>query len=445
MPEPRPPLKVIEGGRRPRRPVAPALELGALGLGLTLTIIWMAGLDGWREHLGTFQALYAVAFAFFALPLLRRRRYANVPAAPWMVVGVAVAARLALLPVTPSLSDDVHRYVWEGIVVVEGNNPYTQAPADSALVHLRDDTIYPGVNHKELSTIYPPLGEAGFALVAAVSPTVLAMKTWVVLHDIALVLVLLIMLRRRRLGVIPLIAYAWNPLVLVEFAGSGHNDPTAMLWLAVAMHLASTRPVGSALALSVGVLVKLGPLLALPFLIRAWSTRARLVCLACLSTGLGAFWLLTRGDSSGLRAYASRWRNNELAFHYLDTWLGSFDAARWAVGGIIVGVMALALWKGWETLQASRLVIRVATMASAVVHPWYLGWTLMFEPFGPSAPWLLLSLTATLNYGLFRIPAEGASYHLPLAWRWVEYGLPLLLAVILTLHRRNRNAPRLPS
>jgi dipeptide/tripeptide permease len=218
-----------------------------------------------------------------------------------------------------------------------------------------------------------------------------------------------------------------------------------MLWLAVALHLMSSRPVLSATALSLGVLVKLGPLLALPFLFRRWNAKARIACLVFLTVGLGSFWILTRGESSGLRAYASRWRNNEIVFHYLEAWLGDFDAARLAASLIVAGVLAVALWRGWETVQASRLVIRVATLVSAVIHPWYLGWALMFEPFRPSAPWLLLSLTVTLNYGLFRVPAEGRSYHLPLEWRWVEYGLPLLLAAILIMHAHRRNSMRLRS
>lgn len=443
MSESRPPLRVVEGGGRPRPPLAPALELGAVGLGLCLTVALLAALPGWHAKLGTFQAVYAVAFGFSVLPLLRMKRYSDVPHAAWIVVGVALATRLALLPVTPSLSDDIHRYVWEGRVIVEGGNPYVSAPEDPSLAPLRDEAIYPGVNHKHLATIYPPVAEGGFALVAAVSPTVLAMKTWVVLHDMALVIVLLLMLRRRRLGVIPLVAYAWNPLVLVEFAGTGHNDPTAMLWLAVAFHLMTRRPTLSAIALAAGALVKLVPLLALPFLFREWTWRARATCIGLLTVGLGSFWVLTRGSNSGLRAYADTWRNNELVFHYLERWTGDFGLARGLVAVAVAALILIALWKAWETVQASRLVVRVATVIAPVVHPWYLGWMLMFEPLAPSAPWLLLSLTTILNYGWLATPPEGTAFHLPVGGRWVEYGLPVLLGVVLAAGRWVRGRKRL--
>ena len=77
-----------------------------------------------------------------------------------------------------------------------------------------------------------------------------------------------------------------------------------------------------------------------------------------------------------------------------------------------------------------------------MLHPWYLGWVLAFEPIGLSGPWLLLSLTAVLNYGVLATPAEGRGFHLSLAWRWVEYGAPLALALLLALQARRDGGKR---
>jgi Glycosyltransferase family 87 len=440
----------VSGTRPPPRPADPgpsshaslsrALELAALGAGLTLTTTFIAGVRDPMHALGTYQALYAVAFTFFGLAVWQVRRFAGLPHAGAIVMAVAIAARMPLLFTGPSLSDDLYRYVWEGRVIVHGGNPYAQSPADPALAPLRDRTIHPRVNHPELATIYPPLAEAEFALVARISATVRAFKFWVVLHDLALIAVLMRLLKRQGSGAIAAIAYAWNPLVIVEFAGSGHMDPMAMLWLAVAWLACDRRPVLSALALAAGVLIKLAPLVALPFFLRRWPWRARVTAGLTLAVGLGWFWMLTRGASSGLQAYWSRWRNNELVFYVLEHGLGGFDAARAAALAIVAVAVVLALIRHREVIPASRLSMRVATVVSPVVHPWYLAWVMMFEPFRPSAPWLLLSLTAVLNYGVFAAPAEGRSYHLPVAWRVVEYGLPLILAFVLVLVHRVRFA-----
>jgi hypothetical protein len=375
-----------------------------------------------------------------AITLIRRRRFEVLPRTGLIVLAVALAARVPLLLAAPTLSDDVYRYVWEGRVLVAGGNPYVQSPDDPALVSLRDREIHSRVNHPELATIYPPLAEAGFALVASLSDTVRAFKIWVLLHDMALILVLLRLFGRAGAGPLAVIAYAWNPLVIVEYAGSGHCDPTGILWLALAWLLLERRPAWSAVAFAAAVLVKLAPLVILPFFWRSWPGRTRAISAALLAAGLAVYAGLSRSPHSGLAAYWDRWRNNELVFHVLERGLGGFDAARFAVGGLIVLAILWAWRRYADGLDASRAVLRVATVAAPVVHPWYLGWTLMFEPRRPSAPWLLLSLTAVLNYGVLVSPVEGRDYHLSVGWRAVEYGVPLACALILGAWRRRASA-----
>jgi hypothetical protein len=421
-------------------PLAPALELLALGAGITLTMAMLARMPSWFEDLGRFQALAAVAFGFFALAIVRRERYRAIPRAGAAVFAVALAARAALFPTPPTLSGDLYRYVWEGRVAAAGLDPYRSSPGDSRLARLRD-RLWAPINHKQLSAIYPPLAIAGFAFVARFSPTVPAFKLWILLHDLALVAVLIAWTRRATGDAIGAIAYAWNPLVLIEYAGSGHNDPTALVWLALAFALARSRPTLSAIGLALGALVKLAPLIALPLLFARWPWRARIATLALLVPGLAFYWIETRASYSGLIAFWGTWRNNELLFHYLERWAGSFGVAR-TITIVIVGLaIGYALWRRGAPAIGARLAMRTATLVAPVFHPWYLGWTLLFEPLAPSAPWLLLSLTAFLNYGVLSTPIEGRSFHLPLPWRWFEYGIPLALAAALAL-RATATRPR---
>jgi hypothetical protein len=409
------------------------LRLAALGTGLVLTAVLAARLPSWRSELGTFQALFVVAFAFYALAVKVAARLEPTRVGILTVLLVAVATRVALLPVSPTLSDDLYRYVWEGRVVTHGGNPYRSGPLAPALERLRDRELFPRVNHPELASVYPPLAMAGFALVARVSPTVWAMKLWVILHDLALVACVLAWARPGRTSLGAALAYAWNPLVLVEYAGTGHNDPTAMLWLVLALIWAERSPIASAMALAVGVLVKLAPLAALPFLLRRWPWRARLTSLLMLGVGLGGYWLATRGPDSGLSAYWRTWLNNELAFHYLAAWTGRPDIARLLALGVATAVAVMAWTAAWDATRAARALLRTGVLVSPVAHPWYFGWVLVLEPLtggvrASFAPWALLSATCILSYGLFAPPREGGAYHLPLAWRWLEYGAPLALA-----------------
>ncbi len=435
MPGDRPSLSLVPGGREGAPPdLRAARELIAAGTGLVLTFVLMAQIGSWTRALGTFQSLYAIGFVFFALALARAGTR-SIPRAGLIVFAVALAARLALLPVTPTLSDDIYRYVWEGKVAAQGSDPWRASPSDPSLAHLRDRAIHPHINHPELSAIYPPLAIAGFAAVATLSPTVAAMKTWVLVNDLALVLVLIVWARRRRLGAQAVIAYAWNPLVVVEYAGSGHHDPTAIVWLVAALMWTERRPVLSALALAIGVLTRLAPLVALPFLMARWPWRARVLAIVPIALGLGWFWSRTRGPDSGLGAYWRTWSNNELAFGVLARVAGEPTLARGIAVGLVVGLVAFLAWRGHEAASATRTAMRAGFLLSPVAHPWYLGWVLALEPIAPSAPWLLLSLTAVLSYGVLTPPVQGTGFHLPLAWRWVEYGLPLVLALAIAAVR----------
>ena len=419
-----------------------ALEPVTAALLLAAQFAWLGSLPDWRAELARYQMAYLLAFA--TLALARRARWASLPWAPGFVVVVALALRAAVLPVTPTLSDDAYRYVWEGRVLGAGEDPYRHAPDDPRLARLRDREVFPHVNHPELRAIYPPLSEAGFALVAAIRPDVVAMKLWVLLHDLALCALLASWCARRGGSPWYAIAYAWNPLVVTEYAGSGHHDPVAILWLVAALALAErrpARPLASALAAAAGTLVKLMPLAAVPFLWRAWTTRARIVAAALLAAGLGAYAWLALGPASGLAAFAERWRHNDALFGPLARAFGD-RGARVAVFVTLLALLAWGLRRGWDAATGTRRLLGAALLLGPVVHPWYVGWVLALVPLAPSPAWVLLSCLATLSYGAFAPPPEGSSHHPPLAWRALEYGAPALLAAALAWSRSRGRAGR---
>lgn len=413
-------------------------EVACAGVALVALFVLAGRLHSWTQQIGTLQRIAFIAFAVLAIALKRSPCW---PArhGTAIVLGIALLLRLAVVTRLPELSDDLYRYVWDGRVLASGFDPYAHAPADSALWALRDDVVHARINHPDLRTIYPPVAELGFAFVHFMMPGVAGMKWWILLHDMALCALLVRWCIARGGSAFPAIAYAWNPLIVIEYAGSGHHDPTALLPLALAFVLMTRRPSLSALAFSAAVLGKLLPILALPFLWRAWSNRARGLALATMATGLALFAWRATGGGSGLQAFAAHWRNNELVFHYVAAGLGDARARLVLGAGVALATLALAL-RASDLAIGARAALRTALIALPVLHPWYLGWAIVWEPLAPSWPWLLLSALALLNYGVFAPPVEGLSFHLPLIWRWVEFGLPLLLAMLLRFRRRPSHA-----
>ena len=127
------------------------LGLGVLAAGL----VGLALSGDLLVHATWFTAFYVLAGAGFALLATAAT---SLPLRGAIVA--AVVLRLIFLPVMPSLSDDYHRYVWDGRVQLAGINPYLYRPYEHALDRVR----YAGrdrINHDELRTVYPPLDPGG--------------------------------------------------------------------------------------------------------------------------------------------------------------------------------------------------------------------------------------------------------------------------------------------
>lgn len=146
---------------------------------------------------------------------------------------VAVSTRLILLFTQPG--DDIRRYVWEGRVTLAGFNPYQLAPSSAALTSLRDAVVWPHIGLPTLTTIYPPLAQICFTLLALIGANVFTFKLAFALADLAIAALLL-----KKFGRIAAMIYAWNPLVIYSFAGGGHYDSLFILPLIGALLLADS-------------------------------------------------------------------------------------------------------------------------------------------------------------------------------------------------------------
>src|ERR1044072_4523177 len=144
-----------------------------------------------------------------------------------LVIGLVFAAlfRLSIIFFTPYLSDDIYRYIWDGRVQAAGINPYRYIPAEEPLAQLRDDVIYPHINRREtVRTIYPPIGQAAFFLVNRFSESVTWMKAAMVGFEAVAIWAIVQLLSSFGFARQRVLIYAWHPLAVWEFAGSGDAD-----------------------------------------------------------------------------------------------------------------------------------------------------------------------------------------------------------------------------
>ncbi len=150
------------------------------------------------------------------------RRWLPVPSVH-VILLLGFGLRLLLLPLPPTLSDDVFRYLWDGKVAGAGFNPYELAPDAPELLNLRDD-LWQTLPHRDVASVYPPLALTLFSIAARFPWPIFLWKLLLIAADLTTCFFLsrLAILRRGDCGAA--IWYAWNPLVTLEIAGMGHVD-----------------------------------------------------------------------------------------------------------------------------------------------------------------------------------------------------------------------------
>jgi len=370
---------------------------GSLGLvGASFALARVANL---AEAPRTFLALYGAAFvcygaALWALARLRGRFVLGT------VLVVAVACRLTLLVAPPTLSTDAHRYVWDARVASAGISPYARAPSAPDLAALRDDRIYPHLNHPTWQTVYPPGAQLFFRVVYALAPdSVMAMKTAMGLAELATLAVLVSLLGALGLPLTRVAVYAWNPLVLVEVWSSGHLDALAVLSIVAAVRLAiGGRRHAAAAVLGLGTVVKLYPATLLLLLLDGSGVAPLATFALVVVAGYAPFAHLGLGALGSLP-------------QYVTTEFFNPGLVRTLIDSPATTMLALGAW-----VVLVPLLTRGAPFVARVLP------LVPFLAVRPSAAWIGFTGTVAFAYTFFL----GQPWAIPVWARVVEF-LPLVV------------------
>jgi hypothetical protein len=403
---------------------APLARLTGLGLLLALLMLGalmlhVPGADtvGSPERANVFVGILALGVGVYLLAVRLVLRTVLPPCAFWIIVGIALVMRAALLPALPFLSSDIYRYVWDGQVQAAGINPYRYLPVDPALAHLRDPAVFPWINRATYAlTIYPPAAQAVFALVGMLTPTVFGMKLAMVGFEALALLCLLGLLSLARLPRERVLLYAWNPLALWSFACDGHVDAIAIGLLAVALLCRARAREGLAGAmLAAAVLVKFLPVAAAPAFLRGgrfWRpVLAGLAVIALLyapylSVGSGVLgFLSTYGDEEGYRSGRGVWLLAGLS-HLVP--LPDGAGRIYLIGAaILLGALAFRIARGpalrgpAATIALCRdtaILIACTTAAANPHYAWYYAWLALPAVVAPIPAVVWLSAAPVLFY-----------------------------------------------
>jgi hypothetical protein len=358
-------------------------------------------LHPWPDHLRGFLLAFGVAWVACA-------GVARTPVPmTWLLLG-AVVWRLLFVSLPPTLSDDIYRYVWEGQIQWHGWNPFVHAPASEALRELRND-IWPGINHPHATAIYPPLTQLAFKALASVG-SVTGFKMAFCFVDLLLIGVLARGLRRRAVRPGVLAWYAWNPLVVVEVAGSGHFEPLALLPLVIGIHWLTRHRTASWLALACSIGIKYAAaVLVVPF----WRHRRVSMWAALGALALWTIPTLPYRDAGtalfdSLLLYAGTWRYNDMGFQFLMSVFGSLTVSKLVAAGLLVAVVLVVSRRAMRLEVQCFVVLATLVLLSPTIHPWYLLWFACLLPWVPSRALFAWTGSVVVSY-LFLFPLEAGA------------------------------------
>lgn len=419
-------------------------------------------------------AWYLLAFLAFAGLLVWVESHSVSMKWVW---GTAVVFRLLLLFTTPTLSDDVYRYLWDGYVANNGVSPYAYA-IDSPELDYLDIPLRARANNTWMASPYLPAAQSVFAPLAFFfPPKPFFLQVTMVVFGLLSGLLIAQLLAMAQLPRRRLLIYLWNPLVIVEIAHSAHIDAWMIfltllaIWLTLKSEtlLSEQRThwakIGAPLSLGLATLTKVLPVMIMPVLFWRWSWRQRLVY-GLVAIGLlfpsamRAGWGLTgpldgTGLFGALRIYSNQWKFNSGIFHWLELWLhqqGNNDSLELAkqIGFGLIAVILVGVWLTARRRQGARATLRltavpfmVYTLLTPTVHPWYILILIAFLPFLapgesesrwlwlPVLPWLYLSGALIFSYLTYLDPQNFGELEWVRRLEWLPALALLLVAVAL--------------
>jgi alpha-1,6-mannosyltransferase len=367
-----------------------------------------------------------------------------------VIIGLSLAAawHIEFLRQPPGPDDDIHRYVWDGRLQRLGYNPYIVVPSDPSFKGLHTAETR-NLNNPDLPSPYPAGAQLVFRAVTAIQESTFAFKVAFVICEFAIVFVLLDVLRRTGQGAHLVLAFAWNPLLAIEVAGSGHIDIVGALLLVLsAAALVRRWRATAAVALGLAIAVKFLPVVLLPLYWKRVRIRDAALAAAVIGLLYVPFLIQGRIPIGSMGTYVQNFRFNGPLFAAL---------AQVAPPQLLAGLAVLVglVTSTWLKIRSAApqfspdqfawsqfaWPMAASLLCAPAVFPWYLLWLL---PFLTSASTLLIVLwTVSIIpvYLQWHLRSLGRPWGALPGWvMLLEYGCVATAAAIIALRRITRPA-----
>ncbi len=371
--------------------------------------------------------LYSALFVIYAILL----KIANHSSDSKVGIFAGIFFRIALFFALPNLSGDFYRFIWDGRLLADGENPFLHLPSyymENSNVKFRgiNEALFNHLNSPNYFTVYPPVSQYIFLTACKIFPesvlgSVVIMRSFILLAEIGNIYLLDKLTYRFQISKKTILIYALNPLVIVELTGNLHLEAIMIFFLLLSIYLLTQSSCRlSAISLALSAATKLLPLLFLPFLLKRLGLKKSIIYYLTAAFFLLLLFLPFLDKEalihlfSSISLYFQKFEFNA-SVYYLIRWIGyetvGYNVIRFSGVGFgiltIFAIAYIALTEKrtiWESLPQAMLWALTCYFAFATtVHPWYVTTLValsVFSNYRYAIVWSALIPLTYLNYQL---------------------------------------------
>ena len=353
--------------------------------GLTIYIGYFVA----RENTWLLLSLYTLLFASVVV-IIRNTSTEEVDLGYYW----GVLLRVLLIASLPKRSDDVYRFIWDGRLLLNFEDPYKYLPAHHLGQGLTGITqgLYDQLNSPDYFTVYPPLNQVIFFISTLFSPgsivwSVVILRVIMIVFELGNISLIRKLLRHYKLPQAYGLIYVLNPLVLFEVTGNLHFEGIMVYFLLMAIwQYEQGKLHKSAIFFGLSVATKFLPLIFLPLLLRKIGFKKTMIYGLIVGATLSVTFLplintahiwaikdsielyFQKFEFNGSIYYLARWYGFETAGHNIIA-----KSGKWMMYATMATIFLYSLIskkKDWprQMVWVWTLYLLFAT----TVHPWYI-------------------------------------------------------------------------
>ncbi len=310
---------------------------------------------------------------------------------------VAAIIPLILVFSEPNLSDDIFRFIWDGLCTLSRISPYRFIPRDVSadLLGPQQQFLFEHLNSPDYFSVYPTISQAFFALIVKLTgdfyfQIVVLKIMYYALHLLGAIAICKVF-NGMSLNVKPLALYYLNPLVIVEGIGNLHAEINMVSFLFISLYLWYNKKYWfSAFMYACAINVKLIPIFFLGYFLVRYQNKKMISFL--LKVGLFSFLLflpviyglINGGFLESIDLYFRKFEFNASVYYSLreigDVITG-YNLIAYLGPILFLAFIFISFYKWWKENESKGLlhfmktnerVMIIYLLLSTIVHPWYI-------------------------------------------------------------------------